>query len=72
MSLGEKIAEAMPESWVQYISEHPRVVYFVTVPLVLLATYNLERAWHLQTTAEMFVKQHAADAARAASEALGG
>lgn len=72
MSIGERIADSMPDSWVEYVGEHPRVLYFVTVPLLILAAYNLDKAYRLQAMAELFVKQRASDAARAASEALGG
>ena len=72
MSLGETIADAIPDSVFEYIHDHPRVLYAVTVPLVILAAVNLERAYRLQAMAGQFVRHRASDAARAASEALGG
>jgi hypothetical protein len=72
MSLGEKIADSIPESVIEFVHEHPRSIYVVTVPLLAYAVYNLLRACDLQTRAEMFVAAHVADAQRAASEALGG
>jgi hypothetical protein len=66
------IADALPDSAIEYIEQHPRVIYLVTVPLLVFAAYNLEKAYRLQAAAEMFVRQRVSDAARAASEALGG
>ena len=72
MTLGGKIADSLPESAVEYIERHPRVVYLVTIPLLIWAAYNLECAYRLQAHAELFVRQRVSDAARAASEALDG
>jgi hypothetical protein len=72
MSLGEKIADSLPDSAIEYVNAHPRVVYLITVPLLVWAAWNLEKAYRLQAHAELFVRQRLSDAARAASEALGG
>lgn len=72
MSLGEKIAEKVPDSVIEYVHEHPRVLYVVTLPLLAYAVYNLLVATDLQVRVEMFVAERMADAQRAASEALGG
>lgn len=70
--LGEKIAAEVPESLVDYINGHPRVVYAVTVPLVAWCGYTLVRAVRLHAFAEQFVAERLGDVQRAASEALGG
>ena len=72
MTIGGKVAEALPDSWIEYIHDHPRALYLISVPLVLFATYNLEAAWRLHTAVEHHVREHASELARAASEALGG
>lgn len=72
MSLGEKIADAIPDSVYRYVTEHPRAVYLVSVPLVVLALVNLDTAWRVHAAAEEFVRARRSDIARAASEALGG
>lgn len=72
MSLGEKVADAIPDRCFEYVHEHPRVLYAVTVPLVAFAAYTLVRGIRVHVMVEQFVAAHTADAARAASEALGG
>ncbi len=72
MTLGGKIADSQPESVIEYNERNPRAVYLVTIQLLIWAAYNLECAYRLQAHAELFVKQQVSDAARAASEALGG
>lgn len=71
MSLGEKIADKVPDSVIEYVHEHPRVIYVVTLPLLAYAVYNLLVATDLQVRAETFVAARLADAQSAASEVLG-
>lgn len=70
--IGEKIADEIPESWVKFVHEHPRVMYAISLPLLGFCAWNLIRAVRLHVLAEMFVAARESDAARAASEALGG
>ena len=68
MTLGQKFASEMPESWGGFIHDHPRAVYAVTIPLVAFAAYNLVIAVRVHMAAEDFMGR----VQKAASEALGG
>jgi hypothetical protein len=70
--IGEKIADSIPDSVFEYVNEHPRMVYLVTVPVLAYAVYTLLQATDLQVKAEMFVAGRIAEAQMLASEALGG
>lgn len=68
MSIGGQIADALPDSVIEYVHEHPRVVYVVTIPIVAFAVVNLVKAVRLHVAAEAFV----GEVQKTASEALGG
>lgn len=68
MSIGEKVAAAVPDGVYEYVARHPRALYAVSVPLVVLAAVNLVRAVRLQVAVEQYVVA----GQLAASEALGG
>ena len=72
MSLGEKIAGAIPDSAIEYVHEHPRVVYAVTIPLMAYCAWVFLRSVRLHAAAEQFVAGRVSGLPRAASEALGG
>ncbi len=72
MSPGEKIADLIPDPVFEYVREHPQVLYAVTVPLIAWSLYNLLGAVRVHVRAEAFIAARAGDAARLASEALGG
>jgi hypothetical protein len=72
MNLGDKLADLVPDEVIVYVHDHPRVMYFVTVPLIALMTANLYRAMELHVKAELFVAAHKGAIQAAASEALGG
>lgn len=54
------------------VEEHPQAFKLVTAGLVILAAYNLSRAVRLHHEVTAHLAQIKSDAARAASEALGG
>jgi hypothetical protein len=72
MSLGEKIADSIPESAIEYIQEHPRILFAITIPLMFVSLNVFIKSVRLQVMTEHFVANRASEMARAASEALGG
>lgn len=72
MSLGEKIAGAIPDSLIEYMHDHPRVLTVVTGAMVILAIALQISATELDVRAHDFRRARLGDAQRLASEALGG
>lgn len=68
MSLGEDIADAIPDGVFEYVQRHPRVLTYITGTLVVVASVQLYKTARLHVQAKAFVVQMQ----KAASEALGG
>ena len=66
------IAGLVPERARLWLADDPRRLYLVTVPLVAFTGWQLVRAIRLHVSVEAVAAQYFSDAARAASEALGG
>lgn len=71
-TLSRKIADEIPDSWLEYVAEHPRVLYAITVPLVAWCGYQFGKAIRVHILAELYIAERVGDVQRAASEALGG
>lgn len=72
MSLGEKIADSIPEPVIAYAYEHPRVLTIATAALVIITSALAMSAVQLDLRACDFRKARLGEIQRAASEALGG
>jgi hypothetical protein len=72
MSIGEKIADSIPEPAMEYVREHPRVLFAITVPLMFFSLHVFVKSVRLQVMTEHIVANRASEMAQAASEALGG
>lgn len=64
--------EWLPEPVRDWFADDPRRLFLVTVPLIVWCGVQFLRAAQLHAAAGVIVAQHRSDAARAASEALGG
>lgn len=56
----------------QWMLEHPRATRCLAIGLVAISTWEYLKILWLFTDLDHLLAQHASDAARAASEALGG
>lgn len=72
MSIGEKIADSIPEPAIAYVREHPRVLTAVTAALVIITMALAMSAAQLDARAIDWRKARVGEIQRAASEALGG
>jgi hypothetical protein len=72
VSIGDKIVDGLPDSAIEYMHEHPGVMYVITVPLLAFCAFNLVHAIRIHMFVQDVVRNRAFDAARAASEGLGG
>jgi hypothetical protein len=72
MSLGEKIADSIPEPVIVYVHEHPRVLTIVTGALVVVTMALAVSAAQLDAQAGAWRKARLGEIQIAASEALGG
>jgi hypothetical protein len=72
VSIGEKIADAIPDSLIEYLTEHPTVLCAGTFALTVLTCALFETAIRLDVRACDYRKARIGQAQRAASEALGG
>jgi hypothetical protein len=72
MSLGEKIAGAVPDSLIEFVHDHPRVLTAVTAAMVVLSIAMQMAATELDVRANDFRRARLGEIQRAASEALGG
>ena len=62
----------MPEPARQWFAEDPERLYLITVPLMVWCGLQFARSVQLHTRVGMLAAEVRSDAARAASEALGG
>ena len=72
MSIGEKIADSIPESVIAYVHEHPRVLTIATAALVIITSALAMSAVQIDLRANDFRRARVGEIQRAASEALGG
>jgi hypothetical protein len=72
VSIGEKIADAIPESFIEFVHEHPKVLTAFTGLLVGVATILLYQACELDTLACQWRKARIGEIQRVSPEALGG
>jgi hypothetical protein len=72
MSLGEKIADAIPESVIAYVYERPLVLTIATGALVVITGALFMQATELDVLACQFRRARLGEIQRAASESLGG
>jgi hypothetical protein len=72
MSVGEKIADAVPEPVMAYFYEHPRVLCALTAGLVVGSIALMLTADELDVRANDFRRLRLGEMQRAASEVLGG
>lgn len=67
-----QVSKLIPDSVHGYFAANPRRLYLITVPLMAFTALQLVRAVRLHEQVRGVVAQQFSDAARAASEALGG
>lgn len=72
MSVGEKIADAIPEPVIAYFHAHPRALCALTAGLVIVSIAAMLTADELDVRANQFRRARLGELQRAASEALGG
>lgn len=72
MSIGEKIADAIPDSVIGYVNEHPMVLTAATFVLCSITLALFHVATELDVRANDFRRARLGEVQRAASEALGG
>lgn len=72
MSIGERIAGVIPDSLIEYMHDHPRVLTAVTGAMVILAIALQISATELDMRANDFRRARIGEIQRTASEALGG
>lgn len=72
MSLGEKIADRVPDSVIEYVTEHPLVLTGLTFALCTITLALFQVATELDIRANDFRRARLGEVQRAASEALGG
>ena len=72
MSVGEKIADAVPDGVIEYFREHPRALCGLTGALVVVSIALLLTVDELDVRANQFRRTCVGEIQKAASEALGG
>lgn len=72
MSLGEKIADRIPDSAIEYVVEHPTVLTVGTFALCAVTLALFHMATELDVRANDFRRARLGELQLAASEALGG
>ena len=72
MRLGEKIADSIPDSVIEFVHDHPLVLTFATGVLVIVTTALSMSAIALDVRAVDWRRARVGDLQRAASEAHGG
>lgn len=72
MSLGEKIADSIPESVIEYVTDHPTVLTVATFALCVVTLALFHTATELDVRATDFRRARIGARQLAASEALGG
>ena len=72
MSIGEKIADAVPDEVYEYFREHPRALCVLSGVLLCVSIGLMLTADELDVRANQFRRARLGEIQRAASEALGG
>lgn len=72
MSLGTKITDAIPDSFYEYVNDHPMVLTAVTFGLCVVTLALFHEAAELDVRANDWRRERLGEMQRAVSESLGG